>query len=99
MERYPLSDTNLYIRNFGKGRSRITIIEPENVTNYDPIRISGCSVILFNDTVISELNKFYHHVASRPKRNKVFPGGIGSTADQGLKKYLQLNGRFRDNDE
>ena len=90
MERELLPGTNIYVRNFGSGRSRITLIEPEVVTDYDPIRITGCSIVLFNGSVDRELGKFYRRVASRPKRNEIFPGGIGSTADHSLKKYLGL---------
>ena len=88
--REKLPGTRLYVRNFGRGRSRITIIEPEDLTGYDPVRISGCSVILFNQGVVSDLREFYRRVPSRPKRNEVFPGGIGSTADDSLKKFLRL---------
>lgn len=90
MEREALEGTSIFVRNFGRGRSRITIIEPRNTTEYDPIRISGCAIILFNKSVVSELSKFYGRVSSRPKRNEVFPGGIGSTADQSLKQFLGL---------
>ncbi len=90
MNRVPIPGTKLHIRNFGRGRSRITIIEPEKTVDYDPIRIEGCSVILFNRTVISELGNFYRRVNSRPKRNGIIPGGIGSTADLALKQFLGL---------
>ena len=87
--REKIAGTKLYVRNFGVGRSRILLIEPEDVTTgYAPIRISGCSVILFNERVRSELSKFYYRVSSRPKRNKVFPGGISSAADAGLKQFV-----------
>lgn len=86
--RTKLAGTNLYIRNFDAGRSRIVIIEPENVdSGYEPIRIQGCSIILFNGNVRSELSKFYNRVNSRPKRNETFPGGIGSSADEALKLF------------
>ncbi len=90
MDRERLEGTTIFVRNFGRGRSRITVIEPADTTEYDPIRISGCSIILFNKSVVSDLSKFYRRVSSRPKRNEVFPGGIGSTADQSLKQFLNL---------
>ena len=88
MDREPIPGTNIFIRNFGRGRSRITLIEPEQTTGYAPIRIEGCSVILFNSSVVSELSRFYRRVNSRPKRNEIIPGGIGSTADLALKRFL-----------
>ncbi|MEM7114090.1 MAG: hypothetical protein AAF614_16765 [Chloroflexota bacterium] len=91
MERQQIPETNLYVRNFGRGRSRITFIEPEDVScGYDPLRIEGCSVVLFNSSVGSELGRFYRRVGSRPRRNELIPGGIGSTADHALKKFLGL---------
>ncbi len=65
------------------------LVEPEVVEEYDPVRIEGCSVILLNRSVVSELNKFYQRVNSRPKRNELIPGGIGSTADDSLKRFLR----------
>ena len=90
MNRENLEGTSLQIRNFGTGRSRIVLIEPTDTSKgvYDPVRIDGCSVILWNGSVRSELSKFYMRVNSRPKRNEVFPGGISSAADDGLKKFV-----------
>ncbi len=91
MKRMKLEGTGLHVRNFGVGRSRLTIIEPDDVAcGYDPIRIQGCSVILFNASVRPQLSKFYAQVYSRPRRNDVFPGGISSTADDSIKEYLGL---------
>jgi len=90
MKREKIPTTKLYIRNFGRCRSRITVIEPEKPTGYDPVRIEGCSIILFNPQVRTELSKFYHQISSRPRRNRTIPGGIGSTADHAIKQYLGL---------
>ncbi len=87
MERVRLEGTDVFVRNFGIGRSRIVIIEPKVMVGYEPVRIQGCSVILWNGTMRSELSKFYTRVDSRPRRNEVFPGGISSKADIGLKLY------------
>lgn len=88
MERQKLKGTNLYVRNFGSGRSRIMIIEPETFDDYDPIRVRGCSVVLFNLSVMSELGRFYARSKSRYSRNEVFPGGISSTADVAIKNTV-----------
>ena len=79
--------TTLWVRNFGAGRSRITVIEPTELTGYDPVRLVGCSVLLWNGTMRAELRGLYMRENSRPKRNAVFPGGIGSSADAALKLY------------
>ena len=88
MDRVRLEGTGLFVRNSGIGRSRIVFIEPDVLVGYDPIRIQGSSVILWNMSVRSELSKFYGRVNSRPRRNEVFPGGVSSAADDGLKKFI-----------
>ena len=88
MDRQPIPNTTLYVRNLGKGRSRIMIIEPENLDAYRPIKINNAATILYNDTVIPELKQLFEENNSRPRRHKVIPGGIGSAADEGLRKFL-----------
>ncbi len=87
--RESIKGTKLYVRNFGRGRSRITFIEPEELIEYDPIRIKGCAVVLISASVIPELAAFYQTADTRPKRGKVFPGGIGSSADESIKRFLR----------
>ncbi len=87
--REAIKGTNLYVRNFGRGRSRIMFIEPEKLTDYAPIRIEGCSVVLFNASVIPDLAAFFEEADSRPKRGKAIAGGIGSSADESLKRFLR----------
>ncbi len=89
MKREPIPTTDLYVRNFGRGRSRITLIEPRDITGeYDPVRIEKCSVILFNSSVRNELRRFYMSSVSRAQRNELIPGGVGSTADLAIKKFV-----------